>query len=182
MSPPAPRRSTRSAVLRFAAVEAAVLVACWTIFLGSFTGAEAVVGGIAVAIGTAVSTAAYAVGVARFRPRLAWLAEIWRVPWYVLDDTRAIATALITRVFFRRRGHSRMVAVPINPGGSTGRGEARRALAIGLTTLAPNSIVLDIDREERVMLVHEIEAGPVRQLTRDLGAGTPPAHRRRRRP
>lgn len=167
-------------MLRFAAVEAAVLVACWTIFLGSFDGAEAIIGGIAVAIGTAVSTAAYAVGVARFRPRLIWIAGIWRVPWYVLDDTKAIAAALISRQLFRRPGRSRMVAVPFNPGGSTGRGEARRALAIALTTLAPNSIVLDIDRDERLMLVHEVAPGPTRQLTRDLGAESVPAHRRRR--
>jgi multisubunit Na+/H+ antiporter MnhE subunit len=157
-------------VLRFAAVEAAVLVACWTMFLGSFGGAEAVVGGIAVAIGTAVSTAAYAVGVARFRPKLAWFAEIWRVPWYVLTDTGTIASALVSRHLFRRRGRSRMVALPFEPGGSTGRGEARRALAIALTTLSPNSIVLDIDRDARLMLVHQISPAGVSRLTRRLSA------------
>lgn len=165
-----PRRSTRSAVLRFAAVEAAVLVACWTIFLGSFAGAEAIVGSIAVVIGTAVSTAAYAVGVARFRPKLTWIARIWRVPWYVLADSGTIATALISRHFFRRRSRSRMVAVPFDPGGSTGRGEARRALAITLTTMGPNSIVLDIDRDERLMLVHQVSPAGVSRLTSALSA------------
>jgi multicomponent Na+:H+ antiporter subunit E len=157
-------------VLRFAAVEAAVLVACWTIFLGSFAGAEAIVGGIAVLIGVAVSTAAYAVGVARFRPRLTWLAEIRRVPWYVLVDTLTIATALISRHLFGRRSHSRMVAVPFEPGGSTGRSEARRALAIALTTMAPNSIVLDIDRAERLMLLHQVSPAGVSRLMSALGA------------
>jgi multicomponent Na+:H+ antiporter subunit E len=167
-------------VLRFAAVESAVLVACWTIFLGSFAGAEAIVGGIAVVIGTAVSTAAYAVGVARFRPKLTWLAEIWRVPGYVLADTVTIATAFFSRHLFRRRSRSRMIAVPFDPGGSTGRSEARRALAIALTTMAPNSIVLDIDRDERLMLLHQVSPAGVSRLTSALGA-TGPRRRLRRR-
>jgi multisubunit Na+/H+ antiporter MnhE subunit len=180
MAAPASRRSTRSVVLRFAAVEAVVLVVCWTIFVGSFAGAEAVVGSLAVAIGTAVSTAAYAVGVARFQPKLTWIAEIWRVPWYVLADTGIIASALVSRHLFKRHGRSRMVAVPFEPGGWTGRGEARRALAITLTTLSPNSIVLDIDRDARLMLVHQISPAGVSRMTRRLSATGGRAQPRRR--
>src|SRR5690348_704004 len=84
------RRSTVAVVARFAAAQVAILVVCWLIFLGSLTGGEALVGGLSIAVATAVATVAYVIGVARFRPRLVWFADLWRVPGYVLDDARVV--------------------------------------------------------------------------------------------
>ena len=57
-----------------------------------------------------------------------------------------------------------------DPGGSDPESAARRALAIAYTTIPPNFVVLGIDLDKRVMLVHQVSESETPTMTRNLGA------------
>lgn len=108
---------------------------------------------------------------ARFKFKFAWLLETWRLPGYVLSDTVIVFKVLFRRLVLLKKPESLMLSVPFDTGGATARSAARRAFALLVTTLSPNSIVMGIDRESKSMLVHQVEQLGVSELTKRLGAG-----------
>ena len=105
---------------------------------------------------------------ASFRPRLMWIAQAWRLPWYVLQDSALIFWALAKRFF--APGKSILRSVAFDAGDSAAASAARRALAIAYTGMSPNFVVLSIDLAKHVMVVHEMERSPVPRMTQNLGA------------
>ncbi len=99
-----------------------------------------------------------------------WLARAWRplsrvpaqiaiVCWEVLDQlVRPKA----------RRGSFR--AVPFGTG-DDGRDAGRRALAEALGSLAPNTIVVGIDQDRNLLLVHQLRRAGSREELDVLGLG-----------
>ena len=105
---------------------------------------------------------------ASFRPRVFWIAQAWRLPRYVLQDTVVIFWALVKRFFVA--GRSILRSVPFEAGDSGAASAARRALAIAYTSMSPNCVVLSIDLAKRVMVVHQVEPSAVPRMTQNLGA------------
>ena len=105
---------------------------------------------------------------ASFHPRVFWIAQAWRLPRYVLQDTVVIFWALVKRFFVA--GKSILRSVPFEAGDSGATSAARRALAIAYTSMSPNCVVLSIDLAKRVMVVHQVEPSPVPRMTQNLGA------------
>ena len=105
---------------------------------------------------------------AGFRPRLRWLLEAWREPWYILEGCATIFWAFLKHFF--NPDPSVLREVVFDPGGSDPAAAARRALAITYTTVPPNFIVLGIDFDKRVMLVHQVSESKTPIMTRNLGA------------
>ena len=105
---------------------------------------------------------------ADFRPRLAWLLQAWREPLYILQGCALIFWVLIKH--FLRPEASVLREVVFEPGGSDAASAARRALAITYTTVPPNFLVLGIDFDQRVMLVHQVSETETPAMTRNLGA------------
>ena len=105
---------------------------------------------------------------ADFRPRVVWLLQAWREPWYILQGCAVIFWVFIQH-FFRPRP-SVLREVVFDPGGSDRASAARRALAITYTTVPPNFVVLGIDFDKRVMLVHQVSETKTPTMTRNLGA------------
>ncbi len=105
---------------------------------------------------------------AAFRPRVSWLAEAWREPWYILEGCISIFAALIRHFVCPEASVLRNVV--FDPGGPDPSSAARRALAIVYTTMPPNFVVLDIDVHHRVMLVHQVSESGTPTMTRKLGA------------
>jgi len=105
---------------------------------------------------------------APFRPKLSWLAEAWREPWYIVEGCASIFYAFIKHFF--RPEPSVLRNVVFDPGGDDPASAARRALAVAFTTMPPNFVVLGIDIEHRVMLVHQVSESETPTMTRKLGA------------
>ena len=105
-----------------------------------------------------------------FRFRARDLAQIWRIPWYVVQGTWEIYQALFRQLFGAGADNS-VGAVKFDVGEKDSPYSAgRRALAVTYTTITPNSIVLGIVMEEGLLLYSQIKVGPVRPMTRRLGA------------
>ena len=105
------------------------------------------------------------------RPRLRWLRAAVRPALGVFTDLVPLARTLITR---RSGGLHR---VPVTIPGDGGEAAAFVAFTEVLGSLAPNTVVVDVDREEGVLLVHRLAgdsapAAPLSPCT--SGCGRPP--------
>jgi multisubunit Na+/H+ antiporter MnhE subunit len=105
-----------------------------------------------------------------FTFRWQWVMEGFRIPWYAVSGTGQVLFGLYQQSFTLRRAASVLVGVPFVVGGRNAKAAARRVLAVTYTTATPNSIVVGIARKQRLMLVHQIVPGPIKVMTRRLGA------------
>lgn len=106
----------------------------------------------------------------RFRPSMAEIAQIWRVPSTVVLDLFQI-TLVLARDFAGQTAPSLFRSAPWRPIRNNGEDTAKRALAITYTTVSPNCIVVGIDCKRGQILLHQLKADPVPTLTQNLGAG-----------
>jgi hypothetical protein len=87
----------------------------------------------------------------------------------VVSGTAVIFWVLLRRIILGREPDSLLRLIPFDAGGPTARAAARRALALTLTTIPPNFIVIGID-EDKGMLVHQVQESGVPEVTKRLGA------------
>jgi hypothetical protein len=100
----------------------------------------------------------------RFWPHARWLLELWRVLKDILDGCVLLARCLI-------RGCPGILRqTRFDVGGDDPTSAARRALAIAFGSIAPNSIIIGIDHETGLMLVHLADRAPLPKIARRLGA------------
>jgi multisubunit Na+/H+ antiporter MnhE subunit len=102
--------------------------------------------------------------------RPAWLLRAWRpvvrVPVHIAVVTREAIAQLASRK--RRRGQFR--AIPFN-GGAGAYDVGRRALTESLGSFAPNTIVLGVDPDRNLLLVHQLHREGGREELDALGLG-----------
>jgi len=147
-----------------------ILVGLWLLFTSNLAKPELYVGLGAAAIATLATIVLEAVGLIQFRPRLADLAQIWRVPWYLLKDTGLILKAMAMQLFTGDGAPSIVLAVPYADVGDDDASAAKRALVVVYTCFTPSSVALGIVREQRLLLIHQILPAPVTQAMINLGA------------
>jgi hypothetical protein len=101
----------------------------------------------------------------RFRIRLSWLRDLYRLPGQVLADSRVLAVALWRQLTGRpMQGRFRALPFPIDQ--DAARSAGRRALVTGFVSLTPNAYVVGIE-DDGVLLIH--------QLGSDLANPVPPS-------
>lgn len=81
------------------------------------------------------------------------------VPLQTAHDFGTLSLVLARRLAGRETGGS-FRAVPFPAGGSDPESRARRAFVTAAGTVAPNTIVVAIDRERDLMLLHELVPDP----------------------
>lgn len=134
-----------------------VLFGLWFLYVDSLAHPE-VIFGPAAAVLALLSVAALARqggALPRLRPR--WLPLLAGVPMSVLRDCAVLALVLWRRLARRERvrGVWRIVPIPaVNDDGAAAI--SWRAFVIGVTSVAPNTYVVGIDRERGVALVHQL--------------------------
>jgi multisubunit Na+/H+ antiporter MnhE subunit len=117
---------------------------------------EVSAGAVAAAIAATGAEALRANDRLRFRPELRWLARAIVLPPQILRDTWLLARVLARRIIRREAPDSAFRAVPFEAGGDDARSSARRALAKAGWSAAPNTVVIGVDREENIMLLHQL--------------------------
>lgn len=155
--------------ITFSSLEFLFLLGVWLLFVSQMQRAEVVAGVCAAALGAAADGLIKAKRLAKFRPRLQWLWMFSWEPWYVLTGSAAILRALARRLA-AKQSEAQFRAVPFYAGSDDSKSAARRALAITLTTIPPNFIVVGIDRERNFMLVHQVSPTATPLVTKRLGA------------
>jgi hypothetical protein len=90
------------------------------------------------------------------RPRLAWIRGAGRPLRRTVADLVPLARALWQRGVRRRGGSGALVEVPYGAVADDPHAAAHRVFTEALGSLAPNTLIVDIDRERRVLLVHQL--------------------------
>ncbi|MBS1868745.1 MAG: Na+/H+ antiporter subunit E [Actinobacteria bacterium] len=118
---------------------------------------ELLTGAVAAALG---ATAAVLVRQQRrtlIRPRAGWLRTAWwRQPLALVRDLAPLARALVVRGVLRREQTGATCALRFDAAGDTPRAAAYRVLTATLGSLGPNTIVLEVDADERTLLAHQL--------------------------
>jgi hypothetical protein len=84
-----------------------------------------------------------------------WLLRGWRVLARVPADTGLLCRDAVAQLFTRRRTRGVFRTVPFH-GGERPIDEGRRAVSESLGSFAPNTIVIGVDTERELLLVHQL--------------------------
>ena len=153
------------------AILALLWLGAWLLFAGKLTPAELFVGALCALAAAVASEIAWGTHLTAFGANFRALAQAWRLPWLIVHDTVVIMKVLLRHLFTRHEAQSLMLTVPFDVGATDNPDDAaRRALAIGYTTMTPTTVVLGIDYRTRRMLFHLLERSPLPKMTRILGA------------
>ena len=95
-------------------------------------------------------------GVAEARVSLRWVLRGWRVIASIPRQIAWVSWLALAQLVAPREARGSLRAVPFQAGADGSGDVGRRALAEGLGSLAPNTIVIGIDRERDLLLVHQL--------------------------
>ena len=121
---------------------------------------ELVAGAVAAAAGATLATAVRAQRLISFRPRLRWALGLWRLPLQFALDTGLLIAVLWRRLVMRQPVSGSFRAIPFRAVGEEPEANARRAIAMTVGSVAPNTYVIDIDQDYELILVHQLVPKP----------------------
>src|ERR687890_1220488 len=132
----------------------ALLAALWLALVDTVVVPELAAGAVAAAIAATGAVLVRGRRQVLLRPRAAWLPGALRAIARFGPDLVPLATALWRRGIRRADERGRLVEVPYRAGSDDDpEAAAHRVFTEALGSFAPNSIVVDVDRERRVLLV-----------------------------
>ena len=117
---------------------------------------ELYAGVAAVLLAGAAYEAARRQGIAEARVRARWVRRGWRVIASVPRQIALVSWEALAQVVAPRKTRGSLRAVPFRGGGDGSSDVGRRALAEGLGSLAPNTIVIGVDTDRDLLLVHQL--------------------------
>ncbi|HEX4718694.1 MAG TPA: Na+/H+ antiporter subunit E [Thermoleophilaceae bacterium] len=85
------------------------------------------------------------------------LVGVWRVLLRAVPDVWRLTRAAFSQVAQREPARGRVIAMEFGHGGADPEQRGVRAIEVGLGSIAPNTIVIGVDRETGVLLVHQLE-------------------------
>lgn len=135
-----------------------VLAALYLLLIDTTLLPELITGAVGAAIG---ATGAVLVRRQRrllLRPRAHWLRGAWRPLAGMFGDLVPLVRVLVAHGVLRRPASGRLVEVPYAHTADDGEDAAHRALTQALGSLAPNTVVVDIDTDRGVLLAHQLVA------------------------
>lgn len=161
------RRKSNSLVLNsLVAVSLGIaIIALWLLFTGSFNFHELLLGASFTILTLILTALAWRGMGVLFNPTLAQVAQLWRLPWYVLHDSIEVTVILLKDLAGIRRAGSHFRAEPF-PSGSGRHERERTVLATAGTTITPSLIVLGI--ADGHILLHQLQRSPIPRMIRDL--------------
>jgi multisubunit Na+/H+ antiporter MnhE subunit len=133
-----------------------LLAALWLALVDTVLVPELAAGAVAAAV---AATGAVIVRQQRrllLKPRAAWIRSAGRPLVRTVTDLVPLARALWRRGVMRRAEHGSLAEVPYAAVGDTPDDATHRAFTQALGSLAPNTIVVGVDRDRQVMLVHQL--------------------------
>jgi multisubunit Na+/H+ antiporter MnhE subunit len=132
----------------------------WMLLVGEWNRDELVAAALAATVAATVGVAAWTAGGLRFRIPVRWVSRAALLPARVALDFGIVMWVLLRSLVLRRRVHGRFRARDFAAGGDDPASFGIRAWATLLTTLGPNTYVVDIDAERDTALLHELADHP----------------------
>ena len=138
---------------------AVVLFLLWLVLVGTVAPLELLAGAIAAVIGAAVAELVRAHALQGYTLDPRWLGVFVRPLARVVPDFVLVMVALARTLATREAPNGRYVVVSLRDEGTKRRAAGWRALAGAAGSIAPNSVVVTVEREPGRMLVHELVPG-----------------------
>src|SRR5436190_7030393 len=132
-------------------------MALWMVLADSLRIVEIVAGIGVAALGATGFELARRQRVAEQYVPLRLFARAWRVLLRAVPDVWRLTRAAFAQLVQREPVRGRVVAMPFGHGGADPKQRGVRAIEGGLGSVAPNTIVIGVDRETGVLLVHQLE-------------------------
>jgi len=133
-----------------------LLMSFWVWIDDSIDLAELLVGAAAAVIAALFAEIAQHQADSHIRVRFEWLVPALRVPGQVVRDTVIVFGALWRQATRGEAPRSGFRKVETRWGSETAEGDTRRTLLIAASSIAPNTFALGLDREQGVMIVHDL--------------------------
>jgi multisubunit Na+/H+ antiporter MnhE subunit len=86
-----------------------------------------------------------------------WWLRVGRVLRRAPVETLIVSRVALQQLVDPKRSRGAFRAIPFEPGGHSGPDAGRRAVAEALGSLTPNTIVVGIDPERKLLLVHQLQ-------------------------
>ena len=128
----------------------------WLALTTTFDPAEVAAGVVASALAATGAELVRATCLIGFRPRAAWILRAPRVVLRIFGETIVVVQALLSHVAGRREMRGAFRVLPLDPGADDPTSAARRAFLTTAVSATPNTYVVGIDRERRMMIVHQL--------------------------
>ena len=103
--------------------------------------------------------------------QLWWLLKAWRIPLKALLDIGLLCREAMVQLVAPRAARGDFRAVPFRASQDTPQDAGRRALTEWLGSVAPNTIVIGIDPERELLLVHQLHRQGAADQVDPLGLG-----------
>ncbi|MFL5969817.1 MAG: hypothetical protein ACJ74L_09480 [Gaiellaceae bacterium] len=126
------------------------LLVLWLLLVGTVQDVERIAGLCAAALGATAAEVVRSQGLLRYRVEWRWLRTTWRPLLRVVPDFVRLLVALV------RRPHGRFRTQEFPTGGDRAVDAGRRAYVVVASSLAPNSLVVDADKDSGEVLMHEL--------------------------
>ncbi len=154
--PPPPERPTHPGALRAWLVWWVLLAALWLALVDTVAAPELVAGAFAAAVAASGAVVVRSRRRVLLRPRPRWLLAAGPAAMRAVTDLRPLAVTLWRAAVLRRPAPGRLTEVPYAAVGDDPREAAHRAWTEALGSLAPNTVVVDIDARRQTMVVHQL--------------------------
>lgn len=135
------------------------LMSLWTVLDYSVAFAELWVGAGVAALGAFLTEVVLYQSGTQVRLRVGWAAHAVRLPVEVARDTVVVFFALGRRLLRGDQPAARFLEVAVACGDDSPEGVTRRVLLVAGKSIAPNTVVLGLDRDRGVMVIHRLVSG-----------------------
>lgn len=133
-----------------------LLMAFWIVLDYSLSLAELLVGAGVAALSAFLVELVQHQSASQFRIRIKWVVHAFSLPGRVMRDTVTVLGVLWRRLIHGEEPASGFVELSKAWGDDSALGMTRRVLLVAATSVAPNTLVLGIDPERNVMVIHQL--------------------------
>ena len=148
-------RAMRTAV--FVLLWWAALFGWWLVVTGTNAGLEELAAACAALLAALLAAGLRRRGLLRYRLEANWVVKAVKVPFKVVQEIFVVFGALGLHLLGQRRLSSRYRAFDFPAGGDDTTSAGRRAVAMEIDSLSPNSLPVDVDCERGLALRHELD-------------------------
>lgn len=136
----------------------AALFGWWIVLTGTNAGLEELAAACAALLAALVAVGLRRLGLLRYRFEARWLLKALKVPYKVVEEIGIVFWALLLHMAGLRRMSSRYRAFEFPAGGDDPTSAGRRAVAVEADAISPNTVPVDVDRERKLLLRHELDS------------------------
>ena len=142
-------------------------VLLWLLFVYQISRAELLTGAGAAAVAVFALEISLRAEPLMFRPQFRWFGQLWRMPATILADLWRLLTRIVAHLQ-RKPSPALFQKAAFHTTGKPSQQAAQRCLAVTFMSLPPNSVMVEIDTNERRMTFHQIYRAPVPTMIRKL--------------